>query len=102
MGYASFTNLPTSVKFPAHSVDDGKAVSASAYDRRHNVKSGITARVRSTATLATPIPSKVQQIMGVSDFERPSPTRAASYHLMCKALEVQPLALVRENAADFQ
>ena len=28
MNYASFTNLPASTKFPAHSVDGGRAVSA--------------------------------------------------------------------------
>jgi hypothetical protein len=29
MGYAFFTNLPASTQFPAHSVDGGRAVSAS-------------------------------------------------------------------------
>jgi hypothetical protein len=120
MNRAPFTNLPASIRFPARSVDDGKPVSAivcgprsplpdvvfakltSSFSRRHNADSRITAGVRLTATMATPTLSKVEQIMGMSDLERPSPTRGASQHLMCETLEVQPLALVSKNAADFQ
>jgi len=122
MNYASFTNLPASISFPVYSVDvdDGNAVSASdsapcqssqamacaevtaSFSRRHNVQPSIQAGDRSRHNEPTPIRSKMQRIIGLSNIQGPSPATVASYRPMYEALEVQPLALVREHAADFQ
>jgi hypothetical protein len=129
MDYASFTNLPTSIKFPAYSVDDGKAVSASVCGSRwdallpvrfhqarhgHNKEPIRALEYRSVMELAsdfTPVTKhdprvirpflrlyNIEQLLQLSIRRQPR----ASYGLMCEALDLQPLALVPENAADFQ
>jgi hypothetical protein len=129
MDYASFTNLPTSIKFPAHSVDDGKAVSAgvcgSRWDARspvrfHQARHGYNKKpiralefrsVMEHASDFTPVtkhdprvirpllrPSNIEELLQLGIRRQPG----ASYDLLCEALVVQPLALVPENAADFE
>jgi hypothetical protein len=129
MDYASITNLPASIKFSAHSVDDGEAVSSSVcgsdWDalspvrfhraRRGYIKEPVRAlefrSVMEHASDFTPVtehdPRVIRPFLRLSNIEellqlsiRRQP--GASYGLMCEALDVQPLALVPENAADFE
>jgi Bacterial sugar transferase len=129
MCYASFTNLPASIEFPAHSVDDGKAVSPSVCGNRwdallperfHQARRGYNKEpirvlefrsVMEHASDFTPAtkhdPRVIRPFLRLSNIEellqfgiRRQP--GASYGLVCEALVVQPLALVPENAADFQ
>jgi hypothetical protein len=129
MDYASFTNLPTSTKFPAYSVDDGNAASTSVCGSRwdvllpmqfHQARHGYSkepiraSEFRSVMDLATdfmPVtkhdPRVIRPLLRLSNIEELlqlsiSRQPGASYDLMCEALDVQQLALVPENAADFQ